>query len=159
MRQLRIGFAVVAIILIGFMLFLQARPTTTPTPEPQMMTIQPGIIQSLTDLPDATPFTSAGDVQLADIEQMVTDCTDYSDARRAQMRQHIAWLNNPAEIPADMAVALGQNPSARLIFGMAGFTSTEWRLLERPVGSCLITIGQQLNIMLIALGETPPFEF
>jgi hypothetical protein len=88
---------------------------------------------------------------------MIAGCAEYSPERRAQMEQHMAWLENPSDIPPDIRIALGQNPPGQLVFGMATYTSIQWRLNERPSESCLIPIGRLLNDMLVALGE-PPFS-
>ncbi|MCZ7542181.1 MAG: hypothetical protein M5R40_00960 [Anaerolineae bacterium] len=44
------------------------------------------------------------------------------------MHQHIDWIIDPSTIPADIIIALGSNASGKLIFGMATYTSSEWRL-------------------------------
>jgi hypothetical protein len=93
------------------------------------------------------------------IAAQVASCAAYGDERRSQMNQHIAWIHDPEAIPGDIVIAMGENPIARLVFGMGAYTSNEWRLAGRPAGSCLIPIGQALNGILVTLGETPFEEF
>ncbi len=124
-------------------------------PSAGSMTLAPAIADSLTALPQATPLAGEAGGLLTDLETMMAACAAYSDERRRQMQQHITWLQNPAEIPRDVAIALGENPTARLIFGMATYTSTQWRLDERPPESCLMPIGETLNQMLVSFGEQP----
>lgn len=92
-----------------------------------------------------------------DLQAMVDACGDYRDERRSQMNQHLIWLEHPEQIPSDIQFAFGANPVGRLIYGMASYTSIEWKLKDSPSESCLLPIGQALNAMLIAAGE-PVFE-
>jgi hypothetical protein len=126
-------------------------------PQPQVVaTLDPTTIANLTRIPNAQPLTGVEAQALNDLKAQVDACDGYSAERRSQMEQHIRWLLNPSTIPAEVLIAAGPNPLGRLIFGMAGYTSTEWRLQNRPANSCLIAVGRTLNDMLIAAGE-PPF--
>lgn len=126
-------------------------------PQPQVVaTLDPTIIANLTQIPNSAPISEIEAQQLADLKTQVDACASYSEERRGQMEQHIRWLLEPSTIPPQILIALGPNPIGRLIFGMAGYTSTEWRLQDRPASSCLIAIGRTLNDMLAAAGE-PPF--
>ena len=91
------------------------------------------------------------------LERVIYTCADFSDARREQMLQHIDWLRVPDSIPGDVAMALGMrgNIGAALLHGMAIYTSTEWRLLERPPASCLVPIGRTLDNLLRDAGAAP----
>lgn len=125
-------------------------------PQPQVMaTLDPAIIANLTRIPNAQPLTGVEAQALNDLKAQVDACDGYSDERRLQMEQHIRWLLNPSTIPAEVLIAAGPNPLGRLIFGMAGYTSTEWRLQNRPANSCLIAVGRTLNNLLVAAGEAP----
>ncbi|MBK8025296.1 MAG: hypothetical protein IPK19_28890 [Chloroflexi bacterium] len=93
------------------------------------------------------------------IAEQVAACDEYREERRSQMNQHIAWIHNPDGIPADILIAMGDNPIGRLVFGMGAYTSSEWRLADRPADSCLLPIGQALNQVLAAVGETTFEEF
>jgi hypothetical protein len=97
--------------------------------------------------------------QLAQLKQSVAACADYSAERRRQMEQHLAWLADTTQIPVDLLPAFGNNPPEKLIFGMATYTSIEWKLAKRPPASCLIPIGQTLNELLIQMGSEPFSEF
>jgi hypothetical protein len=151
-------------LLVGLVIMLLAAGLVLTRNRPQVppeslagATINPTAIANLTTLPNM-PALSEADTQLLDrLSERVNACGDYSDARRDQMQQHIIWLKEPHQIPPDVAVALSLTGTvnARLIYGMAIFTSTEWRLLQRPAESCLIEIGRTLNNMLVAAGEPP----
>ncbi|MBZ0300221.1 MAG: hypothetical protein K8J31_10785, partial [Anaerolineae bacterium] len=145
-----------AIVLIVFAIVPNyARLTGQPadTAPQTMATIDPTIIANLTVVPNMPPPTGDEAQQLHDLQVQVDACADYSDARREQMAQHIRWLLNPPTIPGDILLAAGKHPLARLIFGMAVYTSSEWRLKDRPADSCLIEVGRTLNDMLVTAGE------
>ncbi len=130
-------------------------PPTTSGSSQIIATPDPTIIANLTQMPSAEPLTGPAAEALAVIDDAVTACAEYSPERRGQMQQHIFWLYQPNQIPPDMILALGTNPTGRLIYGMAIYTSTEWRLAQRPRPSCLLDIGLQLNELLIANNEEP----
>jgi hypothetical protein len=149
----------VTCLLVFSVITSQNRPSAvyvTSTPV-QIMTLEPAVVANFTNVPPT--LTGEIGVQLDDIERMLNACPDYSDERRSQMEQHIAWLRNPAQIPPDLVLAFGAEPSGRLIFGMSTYTLIEWSLRDRSLSSCLLPIGQLLNEMLIAVGETPVTEF
>jgi|GEM_PF-1034606 len=130
---------------------LQRPPTATT----QRMTLDPQIIDNMTRLPAATPLAGEAAESLLELWRMIEECDAYAPERRSQMEQHIQWLLNPSEIPQDLMIALGTNPANRLIFGMATFTSAQWRIDEQPADSCLLPIGQRINEMLVEIGEEP----
>lgn len=150
------------VILVGVILFIvlaiipnYPQNQAGQTPPQVMATLDPTTIANLTSIPKMQPLTEIEAQQFHDLKAQVDACADYSDARREQMEQHIRWLLEPATIPAEVLIAAGPKPLGRLIFGMAGYTSTEWRLQDRPADSCLIAIGRTLNDMLVAAGESP----
>jgi hypothetical protein len=55
---------------------------------------------------------------------------------------------------------MGNETVGRLLLGMSTFTLQDWQLLERPAQSCLVPIGQALNVLLVATGQpvTAGFE-
>jgi hypothetical protein len=130
---------------------LQRPPTATI----QRMTLDPQIIDNMTRLPEATPLSGEAAASLNELRTMVDECDAYAPERRSQMEQHIAWLIDPSEIPQDLMIAFGTNPAERLIFGMATFTSAQWRIDEQPADSCLLPIGRFINQMLVDIGEEP----
>lgn len=149
------------VILVGVILFIALAiipnyPQNSPVqPQPQVMaTLDPVVIANLTSIPNAPPLTEIEAQALNDLKARVDACDGYSDERRSQMEQHFRWLLEPSTIPPEILIAVGPNPIGRLIFGMAGYTSTEWRLQGRPADSCLIAIGKTLNELLVANGET-----
>lgn len=128
-------------------------------------TLVPGVaspsdlVNQLTALPNTAPLTGplADDVHA--IAQMVSNCNDYSAARREQMNQHIAWLLQPNTLPKDIIIALGNNINGRLIFGMATYTLSDWGQKNKAPDSCLLPIGKKLNDMAAASGEQRIKEF
>ena len=147
-----LGVAIIAVIV--------SLNLTNPPPPAQVtvsfsMTLDPTIIANMTRIPQSTPLSGEDAEQFLRFVENVESCEDYADARRSQMLQHIEWLVNPATIPSDMFIALGQNPDQTLVFGMATYTSTQWRILERPEESCLIDIGHDINLLLEGLGGEP----
>lgn len=157
-KQLRSAAITALILLVLAVAFivLQLNTAAPPAPADQRMTLAPEIITNLTQLPQATPLAGEAADQLDALAALVEACEDYTPERRSQMQQHIAWLRAPAELPADIIIALGSNPPGKLIFGMATYTSIQWRLNDSPTESCLLPIGERLNSMLVAAGE-PPF--
>lgn len=169
--QKRIGLSVaflgVAIVAVVIWLSLTnqtappALPTTTPSAAPTQeelsfsMTMDPTLIANLTSIPQATPLSSEDAEQFLIFVNRIETCEDYSPERRFQMLQHIAWLVDIASIPEDMLPVFGKNPDSTLIFGMASYTSIQWKLLERPAESCLIDIGRDLNLLLEGVGREP----
>lgn len=140
-----------ALILVMAYIALSNR-TIQPSDPQQAMTLQPEIRANLTALPRATPLTGEAANELNTLASLVTACADYHEARQAQMLQHIAWLIDPSGIPADLIPAFGANPQERLLFGMMTYTQIDWRSVNQSRESCLFTIGQRVNTMLVAAG-------
>lgn len=157
-RSARLPLGVfVALLVIGVIIAVVVSGNlgqTTPTPQ-VIATIDPAIAANLTALPQAAPLEGAAADEIRALEAAVMACNEYSAARRDQMQQHINWLMRPNEIPPQMIMAFGANTTGRLIYGMAFYTSTEWRLSQRPAQSCLRDIGLRLNELLVANNEDP----
>ena len=128
-------------------------------------TLVPGVagsgdlVNQLTALPNAPPLTGPLADEVHAVAGMVANCTDYNQARRDQINQNIAWLLQPATLPKDIIIALGNNINGRLIVGMATYTLAEWGQHAKAPDSCLLPIGKKLNDMLVANGETRFTEF
>lgn len=133
-------------------------PPLAATPA-QVMTLPAEVITNLTQMPLAEPLSGTLANELRALEQSVNACAAYSPERRGQMHQHIAWLLEPAKLPREMIIALGENPEGKLVMGMATYTMSEWGLQGKPPDSCLLPIGQELNRMLVAMGEAPVDDF
>ncbi len=131
---------------------------TAPTPA-QMMTLVPEVAANLTRMPQLPELTGELADQVRGLEQQVAACPDYGTERRRQMQQHIDWLLAPATLPQNMIIALGTNPTGKLVFGMATYTTAEWSLIARNPDSCLLPIGSYLNQLLLATGESVFAEF
>lgn len=147
------GLIVLAMAVV--IIALQLAGSSSEPSTGQRITLEPQIVANLTQLPQATPLSGDSARQINELKALVETCPDYTPARRNQMEQHIAWLITPAQIPADIIIALGANPTGKLIFGMATYTSIQWNLINRPPDSCLLPIGDMLNEMLVAAGEDP----
>jgi hypothetical protein len=139
---------------VVFVLLNNGDSSSSSQPQP-VMTLDPQTIINLTQLPQATPLSGADADTWNEFRAKVDACDAYSPERRRQMKQHIQWLIDPSDMPPDVIVAMGGNVTERLIFGMAGYTSAQWRLNNRPPDSCLVPIGRALNDMLVALGDSP----
>jgi hypothetical protein len=147
------AFVIVAVAsVLLFEISEQLRSDETPR---QVMTVAPEVIANLTQMPQATPLSSEDAGQWREVRAMVDACGEYSPERRSQMIQHLDWLVDPASIPPNVILALGSNPTERLVFGMATYTSIQWRLGHRQPDSCLVRIGRRLNEQLVALGGEP----
>ena len=159
---LRGGGAILAgiglLMVLSIVVFILVRDDGAPSGQPQpVMTLDPLIVNNLTELPQATPLSGAEADTWNELRAKVDACDAYSPERRLQMEQHIQWLLDPSDMPPDVILAMGGHPTERLIFGMAGYTSIQWRLDNRPPDSCLVPIGRALNQLLVDLGE-PPFD-
>jgi len=117
------------------------------------MTVDPSILANMTQVANATPLSDVDAEKYVSLREQVNACDDYDEQRKSQMLQHIEWMIDPSEIPADVMLAFGTNQQESLVFGMASFTQIQWRLLERPADSCLIDIGRDLNGLLEVYGR------
>jgi len=117
------------------------------------------IVTQLTALPNTLPLTGSLADDVHAVAGMVSNCNDYSQARRDQMNQHIAWLLQPSTLPKEIIIALGSNTNGRLILGMATYTLAQWGEKQKAPDSCLLPIGKKLNDMLVANGEARFKEF
>jgi len=155
LRHTVLTLLIIVAIAAGIILLqINVNSVQQPNTAPQM-TLDPQIAINLTRMPEATPLSGEAADKVSDLKAMVDACADYSPERRRQMEQHITWLLQPATIPADILIALGANPSAKLVFGMATYTSIQWSLADRAPDSCLLPIGKVLNDMLVLNGEAP----
>ncbi|MCU0513407.1 MAG: hypothetical protein MUE40_12665, partial [Anaerolineae bacterium] len=125
----------------------------------QRITLAPRVIANLTAQPAAAVSPDLAEA-MTRLQPLLDGCPAYSPERRRQMQQHIDWITQPAGIPTDILIALGDDPPARLLFGMASYTAIEWRLQGRPADSCLLPIGRLVNALAVAAGEEalPEFE-
>ena len=155
LRSLLITGAIV-LLIGGAIIVAQLASDTTPQSQSAAMNLDPQIITNLTLYPQATALSGEAAGEVNELRTLVDACPDYADERRSQMEQHLDWLLNPASIPPDILIAFGANPPGKLLFGMATYTSIQWRLDGRNPDSCLVPISMKLDEMLVAAGE-PPF--
>jgi hypothetical protein len=123
-----------------------------------VLPLPPEIRDNLTRIPQTTPEAD----ERADYEALraaVAACPEYDEGRRLQMETHLAWLLEPASIPRDILIALGERPLERLIGGMGTYTVVAWRLGGEEPDSCLVEIGRDINALLLEAEETPVAAF
>ena len=155
-KRLVLSLILIIVATIAIAFGLNARqPNSVADQSAQVITLNPTVIANLTTMPQATPLAAEDAEKFLTLKAQIETCEDYDDKRREQMLQHIAWLIDPSTVPQDMTILLDTNPQASLIFGMAGFTSIQWRILDRPAESCLVDIGRDLNVLLEAYGRNP----
>lgn len=153
-----LGGAVVILLIAGGLLlntFVLNSDDSSTLNDPLLITMNPTVRANMTNVPLATPLSGDDASPFTDFELQIVSCADYSTERRSQMLQHIEWLVDPSGIPPDIISAFGSNVQGTLLFGMANYTSIQWRILDRPADSCLVEIGQQLDIMLVAFDQEP----
>lgn len=152
-----LGSAVIILLIAGGLLLNTYVFNTDETPanEQFLLTMDATVRANITNIPLSTPLSQEDASTFTVFQSQILSCEDYSPERRSQMLQHIDWLIDPSDMPVDIISAFGANVQGRLIFGMANYTSIQWRLLERPSDSCLVDIGQQLEIMLVAFDQEP----
>jgi hypothetical protein len=127
------------------------RPAATPTPA-QVLPMNPTVVANAAD-PGQLALAPALQESVRQIRALVDACPAYGEERRSQMLQHLTWLLDPASIPPDILLAIGENPMGRLALGMSTFTRVQWQLLDRPADSCLLPIDSAVNALLGATGE------
>lgn len=140
------------IVIVGLVTLLPPERAAAPVP---VATMDPTIVMNLTQLPDLPPLSGDEAEKWTAFQARIAACPDYSAQKRSQMERYINWVINPAQIPPNLLILFGADIRAGLIRAMAADTSTDWRLKQRPQGSCLITIGRELNDMLVATGQQP----
>jgi hypothetical protein len=147
---------IVGVSLVGAVLILLSNHGANSA---QRMPGADAIITNMTAFPQLAPLTGAMADELNSLKTMVEACAEYRPQRHDQMEQHIHWLLNPSDLPKEMIIALGANPTGELIVGMAVYTGGEWSLKGKSPDSCLLPIGRFLNKMLVEAGEPPFGEF
>ena len=164
-RLLGISVIIFLITCIGAIIVLQTRMDVPGSPQPptamqQTNTTGNAIAVDLTQLPQATPLAGELAEKINAIETLIKECPDYTDERRGQIAQHIAWLRQPATLPEQMIIALGGNATEVLLRGLGTYTLSDWGLKDRLETSCLMPIGQQINVLLIEAGgeAIPAFD-
>jgi hypothetical protein len=160
--QIRVVITAALLLVLVLAVFVLRQSSMTPT-QPgtpaQMMTIDPRIIDNLTQFPVATPLSGQEANELVALREMVDACPAYDDARRLQMVQQIGFIINPSGLSRDAIIALGVNIRAQLLFALGTVTANRWNLDQKPADSCLIPIGKRINELLVAAGEPPIAAF
>lgn len=150
---------IVAIIVLSSRID-NAGSTPPPTTTRPATTTGDAIAADLTRLPQAAPLAGELAEKIDTIEVLIKECPDYTTERRSQIGQHIAWLRQPSTLPEQMIIALGGNATEGLLRGLVTYTLSDWGLKDQIESSCLMPIGQQINVLLIAAGgeAIPAFE-
>jgi hypothetical protein len=94
-----------------------------------------------------------------EIQELVQTCEEFHENRRLTVLTHMQWLTHPSETPPELISFFGDNISSQLVFGAAYAVATEWKVGGRLPASCLIPIGDRLNVILVDLGRKPVAEF
>ena len=125
----------------------------------QMMTLDPVIIDNLTQFPKATPLAGEAANDMNSLRALVDACPDYDASRRQQMEEQIQFIMNPSVLPGEVLIALGKDPPGKLLFALANLTKVQWQLIKSPADSCLVPIGKRLNQLLVADNQPPISAF
>lgn len=141
-------------------------------PSPPTPTLQPTATPAPTNTPRLSPTAPkpppAGELPTLSpqkalpylaLQEMVSACDELHPNRRRTVVQHLDWLTMPDEIPAEFLNLYGPNTQGKLAFGAVYMVAVQWKLDGRHEDSCLIPIGERLNAMTAAFGETPVPEF
>jgi hypothetical protein len=128
------------------------RAPRQPTTPAQSLPMNPTVIANVQNAASLA-LPPALQESVRQIKGAVDACPDYGPERRSQMLQHVAWLLDPATIPADILMAIGEDPLGRLVLGMSTYTRVQWQLLDRPAESCLLPLDAQINTLLGATGQ------
>ena len=127
--------------------------TATPAPTATAESTRPPVARKSPTLSpeQALPFLTIQDMALA--------CDELHPNRRRTVLQHMEWLVNSDDIPAQFNNLYGNNVQGQLAFGAVYMVAVQWKLNGRQPDSCLIPIGERLNTMTGALGKEPVPEF
>jgi hypothetical protein len=134
-------------------------PPSIPLASGQMMTLDPQIVDNLTQFPNATPLAGEAANDMTALRGMVDACADFDAQRRQQMQEQIEFIINPAVLPREVLIALGTNPHGKLLYALASLTKLQWQLIQSPADSCLVPIGKRLNQLLVADNQPPISAF
>jgi hypothetical protein len=155
-KRLFIG-SVIIFVLTCLAAFVVLRPrddtpSALPTGTQEPLVARETVAANLTQLPQATPLSGEMAIKVDALEALIAACPDYTETRRTQSQQHIAWLRQPALLSQEMIIAVGSNPTAGLLRGLGTYALSDWGLKDQAAESCLRPIGQQINVLLLEAG-------
>lgn len=160
------GFLALVIILLALLgacaeEISRAPITTTPatTTSNFVLTAIPGIAATVTAALKLPPLSPDQAAPYLEIQELVQTCPEFHNNRRQTILSHIQWLTHPSEVPPQLINLYGDNVHSQLVFGAAYTVATEWKIKGRQPDSCLIPIGDRLNVILVKLGRKPVAEF
>jgi hypothetical protein len=113
-------------------------------------------VTAVSKLPPLSPEQAA---PYLEIRELALACKEFHDNRRITVLTHMEWLTQPGQTPPELINLYGDNVSGQLVFGAAYTVATEWKSGGRLPASCLIPIGDRLNVILVELGRKPVAEF
>jgi hypothetical protein len=162
----RTGFlALVSLLLalLGACTEVVSQPPTaisSPTATPNfVITPAPGIAATVTAAVKLPPLSPDQAAPYLEIQALVQACAEFHNNRRQTVLSHIQWLTHPSQVPPQLINLYGDNVPGQLVFGAAYAVATEWKSGGRLPASCLIPIGDRLNVILVELGRKPVAEF
>jgi hypothetical protein len=162
----RRGFLALVILLLallGACAEVASQPPTAAAPPTAtsnfVITPAPGIAATVTAALKLPPLSSAQAAPYLEIQEMVQACQEFHNNRRLTILTHMQWLTHPSEVPPELINLYGDNVPGQLVFGAAYTVATEWKSGGRLPASCLVPIGDRLNVILVELGRKPVAEF
>lgn len=137
-------------------------PTATPVPMATLdRVVEPpaGIAATVTAVANLPPLSPEQVAPYLEVRELVLACPEFHPNRQVALLRHLEWLANPGQVPPEFIALYGDNVSGQLVFGAAYTVAIEWKGGGSLAASCLIPIGDRLNVILVELGRQPVPEF
>lgn len=153
-----LALIIILLALLGACTEVADQPATATTSD-LVIPPTPGIAATVTavsKLPALSPEQAA---PYLEIQELVQACDEFHNNRRVMVLTHMQWLTHPSLVPSQLISLYGDNVHSQLVFGAAYAVATEWKGGGRLPASCLIPIGDRLNVILVDLGREPVAEF
>ena len=158
-----LALVIILLALLGACTEGVSQPPTIASPPTAtsnfVLTAVPGIAATVTAALKLPPLSPDQAAPYLEIQEMVQACSEFHNNRRLTVLNHIQWLTQPSQVPPQLINLYGDNVHSQLVFGAAYTVATEWKSRGRQPASCLIPIGDRLNIILVELGRKPVAEF
>jgi hypothetical protein len=165
-KKTTLSFLTLVIVLLVFLGACtgSAEPAPTAALPPTATTdliIEPtaGIAATVTAVAKLPPLSSDQAAAYLEVRELVLACPEFHPNRQITLLRHLEWLTNPNQVPPEFITLYGDNVSGQLVFGAAYTVAVEWKTGGRQASSCLIPIGDRLNVILVELGRQPVPEF
>ena len=158
-----LALVIILLALLGACTEVASQPPTALAPPTAtsnvVITPVPGIAATVTAALKLPPLSPDQAAPYLEIQEMVQACAEFHNNRRQTILSHIQWLTHPSQVPPQLITLYGDNVHSQLVFGAAYTVATEWKSRGRQPASCLIPIGDRLNVILVELGRKPVAEF